>query len=63
MVSIIEKLKAVRADRHFSLQDVAMRLGVSIQTVHRWEKFQCQPRGENYRMLKEFVEYWEKEGD
>lgn len=61
--SVIEKLKAVREKNHLSLQDVAVRIGVDRMTVHRWEKYQCQPQGENYRSLVDFITGWTREGE
>lgn len=37
MSSLIEQIKALRKEMHWSQEDLAREIGISLSTVQRWE--------------------------
>ena len=49
-----ERLKELRAEQDLTLQNVAQGIGVSINTVSRWERQERLPNIENVVALAKF---------
>ena len=46
-----EKLKYIRKEKNLTQEDVAAKIGVSGQTVSKWEKGECLPDVYNLKLL------------
>lgn len=57
MKGLPEKVKALRRKKGLSQEDLAREIGVSLSTVHRWERQDCKPsrlaRRELARLFKQ----------
>lgn len=52
MTTFGERLKSARKERNLSQQDVAAKIGVVSNTVSRWERDVCPPRGAARKALR-----------
>ena len=54
MDTIGEKIRVLRKNNGLSQEDLALELGLSRQTVHKWEKDAMQPSADNLKSLCDF---------
>lgn len=54
METIGEKIRKLRREQNLSQEDLALEIGVSRQTVHKWEIESMQPNAENLKALGDY---------
>lgn len=54
MITIGEKIKELRKAKKISQEDLSFELGVSRQTIHKWESDAMQPNTENLKSLCDY---------
>ena len=55
-MSMGEKLRSMRKKMHMTLKEVSVELGVSLNSVYRWEHDLAVPRKEALRQMAEMYE-------